>query len=111
MGGWGAERQREEDDWNTAKVIRDPVQWKTTEAALSPFPSSGKQTNGRIHVGTKRLCSPQSGALKNNNNTNKHPTITPRTGGGRHISPNPEVGIKTTQNKSGGMKLNEMVVH
>lgn len=26
---------------------------------LVPFSSSGRQTNGWIHVGTKRLCSPQ----------------------------------------------------
>lgn len=32
---------------------RGRLQW------LVPFPSSGRQTSGWIHVGIKRLCSPQ----------------------------------------------------
>lgn len=43
-----------------------------------PFPSSGRHTNGWIHVGTKRLCSPQMELWKQQQ-YQQTPTITPRT--------------------------------
>lgn len=61
----GKERDQEEERGETITSLErgqsqsGPGPMVNHRGCLVPFPSSGRQTNGWIHVGTKRLCSPQ----------------------------------------------------
>lgn len=59
------ERGRQEEQGETITSLEcgqsqaGPGPMVNHRGCLVPFPSSGRQTNGWIHVGIKRLCSPQ----------------------------------------------------